>query len=144
MLVVLGGFHVRQLRSRVDQRLHCREIVCANRLDETPNGRAVDVRLELGPAVESVRSRQHELRVVQLESFAICVAIARAHLRNGIGVAGAKRGEELFCLTPELVEHRIVATFSSDGRSPFRGHGGALNRLSYDSGKGLRLRGSYS
>jgi hypothetical protein len=69
-----------------------------------PPAGAIDERLQLGPAVESVRARQHQLRVVQREGRRFGDAIVGRHLGDRGRITGPKRVEQLFRLAFELIE----------------------------------------
>ena len=66
------------------QRASCNEVALLHHLVQ-PRGRdAIDGRLQLRPALEPVRARQHELRVVQGEGFRCRGAMMGVDLGDGV------------------------------------------------------------
>ena len=95
---------------------HCpnlRDVPCADRVRQTRNRHTVDVRLQLGPAVEAVRACDHELRVVERESRRLGAAKVAIHFRGGVGLAGAERLEQFLRLPFQLIEGGVLAKRTS-------------------------------
>ena len=68
MLVVLRHIDVDQLRTHGEHRPHTIDVAGAHGVAESADRYAIDERLQFGPTVEAVGSREHELRVVQREA----------------------------------------------------------------------------
>ena len=115
VLVVLRHAQIDQLRARLEHRAHGREIACAHGISQPPDGDAVHIRLQLGPAVKSVRSREHELGVDAARTSRACAVVVGIHLRERVGVAGRECLQQLFGLAFELVEVGLCGQ-RADGR----------------------------
>jgi hypothetical protein len=76
-----------------------------DRLDHLPSpSGAIDKGLQPGPAVESVRTSHHQLRIVQREGHWLGAVVVGLHLRDGGRMASAKPVAELPGLASELIE----------------------------------------
>ena len=91
----------------------CVDVPGADRLDQTLDGDAVDVRLQLRPTLEPIRPREHQLGVVQRERARIGIAVMRVHFRDGVGSPAAKRVQQFLRLALELIEVRMLAQRAS-------------------------------
>ena len=70
MLVVSRHIEVDQLGTHREHRLHAVDVTGAHGVAESADRHAIDERLQFGPAVEAVGTREHELSVVQREARA--------------------------------------------------------------------------
>ncbi len=98
-----------ELWTRRDHRPHGVEIAAADGLDQTADGDAVHKGLQLRPAVEAVRARHDELRVVEREGRWIGPLEMRVHFLRRGGISGAKGLEQFLGLPLELIEIGTVA-----------------------------------
>jgi hypothetical protein len=93
------------ISGRASSRAVTRAVWPARTSSQVRDRRAVDECFQLRPAVEAVRSREHELRVVEREGRGVGVAVVQGDLGHRVGVARAKRGQEFLGLVaPELIE----------------------------------------
>jgi hypothetical protein len=75
----------------------------------TVDRRTVHERFEFWPGFEAVRTRNHELGVVQREGSRVRIVIVRVHFGDRGAVAFAERFGKLLRLTFELLEIRPIA-----------------------------------
>ena len=121
MLVVSRHIEVDQLGTHHEHRPDAIDVTGAHGVAEAADRHAVDERLQFGPALEAVGSRDHELGVVQREARGIRSVVLRVDLRRGVGFAGGKRLKQFLRLTFELDQVGFVAQRAT-GRVFPRGH----------------------
>ncbi len=61
------------------------------------------------PSSEHVDGREHELRIVQRKRRCVGSAVVQVDLAHRVGVARAKRRQQLLCLAFELVQIGMLA-----------------------------------
>ena len=101
--------HLRQLGAQVEQRANVVDAPRAHRVDEPANGRSVHERLELRPAVEAVRAREDNLRIMQCKRLRVRAVIVGVDFGDRGAVALSERLEQLLGLAFELIEVRLRA-----------------------------------
>jgi hypothetical protein len=99
--------------ARLEQGRHAPRVACEHGVAQARDRHTVGEGFQLRPAVEAVRAREHELRVVQRERRGVGVAVVQVNLGHRVGVAGAKRGQQFLGLAPELIEIGMLAQRTS-------------------------------
>lgn len=108
MLVVRTHIHAQQLRPDTQQASHLRKIAGLHCLGRLLDIHSVHERLDLGPALVSVRPRQHALRIVEGKRRRIGPALELFHFGCGRRIAGAVPFQQIFGLFSQLLEVRML------------------------------------
>ena len=116
MFVVACHVHVRQLGAGFEEGTRLLQIPVMDRLGESLHGGPVHISLELGPTVEAVAPRQHELGIVQGEFRRVGSPVVRVHLRDGRSLPLGERLQQFLRLPLELIEIGVLAKLA-DGWS---------------------------
>ncbi len=81
---------------------HLLDVADAHRFDKAADRDSIDEGLQLGPTVETITPRKHELRVVQRKARLVGITVEPAHFRGGVRSALEEANQQFFGLTPEL------------------------------------------
>jgi hypothetical protein len=112
VFVVPGLGDVHELGTRPEDRAHAVEIIRTRGADQPSADHAIQVGLQLRPAVVPIAARQHQQGIVQLERGSVGVLVKAVHLRGGALLASKEGFQQLPGLTLELCEIRVVGQLS--------------------------------
>ena len=107
MLVTLGHVHASELGTGGEHVFDRCDVAGADRVDQAVDRDAIDIGLELRPAVESVRAREHQLCVVEREGSFLRPPEVPLHLGARLRVPGEDGVEQLFRLSFQLIRDRV-------------------------------------
>lgn len=134
----VGERHPCELRPPFEQPANLRVIIGFDCRDEVARGRALHIRLELGPALEPIGTRQHELSVVERERGATGATVVAVHFAAGIRRIGLRGLKQLFRLSLQLLEIGMVSERAGGKRS---GHDELLPAKRFGHAPGVRSHG---